>query len=82
MTADSPVCRTGQKWVYGIARNEMVHVSCQVDAHPKHVSFAWKFNNSDQTTDISEAHITNNLTLSTVSSYRLCMCLSAQKKYK
>lgn len=64
---DSPVCRTGQRWEYGIARDEMVHVSCQVDAHPKHVSFSWKFNNSAQTTDITEAHITNNFTFSQVS---------------
>ncbi|KAK8388847.1 hypothetical protein O3P69_020660 [Scylla paramamosain] len=79
----SPVCRTGQKWVYGIARNEMVHVSCQVDAHPKHVSFSWKFNNSAQTTDISEAHITSNLTLSTLTytpktklDYGFLLCLA------
>lgn len=70
--ADSPVCRTGQRWEYGIARDEMVHVSCQVDAHPKHVSFSWKFNNSAQTTDIPEAHVTNNLTLSTVG-LRVCV---------
>ncbi|XP_042222543.1 nephrin-like isoform X2 [Homarus americanus] len=60
----SPVCRPGQRWVYGIARHEMVHVSCEVDAHPKHVSFAWVFNNSAEATDIPEAHITDNLTLS------------------
>ncbi|XP_071540010.1 protein turtle-like isoform X2 [Panulirus ornatus] len=62
----SPVCRPEQRWVYGIARHEMVHVSCEVDAHPKHVTFAWVFNNSVEATDIPEAHITNNLTLSTL----------------
>ncbi|XP_069192808.1 uncharacterized protein [Procambarus clarkii] len=60
----SPVCRPGQRWVYGIAREEMVHVSCEVDAHPKHVNFAWVFNNTAEYTDIPENHITENLTLS------------------
>ncbi|KAK8743417.1 hypothetical protein OTU49_001438, partial [Cherax quadricarinatus] len=37
----SPVCRPGQRWVYGVARNEMIHVACQVDSHPTQVSFNW-----------------------------------------
>ncbi|KAK4306455.1 hypothetical protein Pmani_021722 [Petrolisthes manimaculis] len=61
----SPVCKTGQRWVYPIARKEMVHVSCQVEAHPKQVSFEWKFNNSVEISNIPAAHITNNLTYST-----------------
>nr|XP_053634411.1 nephrin-like [Cherax quadricarinatus] len=60
----SPVCRPGQRWVYGVARNEMIHVPCQVDSHPQQVSFSWVLNNTSETTDIPEAHITNNLTLS------------------
>ncbi|XP_037780317.1 nephrin-like [Penaeus monodon] len=61
-----PVCKPGQRWVYGIARQEMVHVTCDVDAHPRQVSFTWVFNNSVDTTDIAKAHITDNYTQSTL----------------
>ncbi|XP_066943703.1 nephrin-like isoform X2 [Macrobrachium rosenbergii] len=60
----SPQCKSGQRWVYGIATHEMVHVSCQVEAHPSQVSFQWVFNNSADITEIAEAHITNNHTQS------------------
>nr|XP_053638917.1 uncharacterized protein LOC128693318 [Cherax quadricarinatus] len=65
----SPVCKPGQRWVYGVAHNEMVNVTCDVDSHPQQVTFSWVFNNTVTTTDIPEAHITNNLTLSMVSTF-------------
>lgn len=42
-------------------------MTCDVDAHPRQVSFTWVFNNSVDTTDIAKAHITDNYTQSTVS---------------
>uniref|UniRef100_T1J3R4 Ig-like domain-containing protein n=1 Tax=Strigamia maritima TaxID=126957 RepID=T1J3R4_STRMM len=42
----SPFCKTGQKLVYGVARNEAARISCQLDAFPEEISFNWAFNNS------------------------------------
>lgn len=56
--ADAPVCRSGQRVIYSGARQEVVKVLCELDANPKNVSFAWKFNSSaTEFLDLPVAHI-------------------------
>lgn len=43
---DSPVCRSGQKVMYGAAKHEEVKVVCEVEADPRQLSFRWEFNSS------------------------------------
>ncbi|XP_077563992.1 neural cell adhesion molecule 2-like isoform X2 [Haemaphysalis longicornis] len=50
----APVCRNGQKVVYGVGRNEVAHVSCELEADPPDVSFEWRFNS---TFDGGERHL-------------------------
>ncbi|XP_022257833.1 hemicentin-2-like [Limulus polyphemus] len=42
----APVCKPGQRTVYGTAVHETVRVLCEVDADPEEVTFRWMFNNS------------------------------------
>ncbi|GFU00828.1 nephrin [Nephila pilipes] len=42
----SPLCKPGQKVVYGAARHEAVNVLCEVEADPRQVNFHWEFNSS------------------------------------
>ncbi|XP_054168953.1 hemicentin-1-like [Oppia nitens] len=43
----APVCKPGQTLIYGVARNEKVNITCQVDAEPDiDLGFRWLFNNS------------------------------------
>lgn len=42
----APVCKTGQKWVYGVSKEESVSVRCDLDADPVEASFHWVFNSS------------------------------------
>ncbi|GFT74509.1 transposable element Tcb2 transposase [Trichonephila clavipes] len=48
----SPVCISGQKRAYGVARHEEVNVTCEVDADPDDIQFRWMFNNTSETIDI------------------------------
>ncbi|XP_054711443.1 hemicentin-2-like [Uloborus diversus] len=48
----APICRSGQKIVYGVAKQEPARVECSVDAEPSDVSFRWNFNNSVSQHDI------------------------------
>ena len=62
----SPVCRSSQKTTYGVARNEVVHVSCDVEADPSNVSFKWYINNSDISSEL-KSFTSNGTTRSTAS---------------
>ncbi|KAG8185952.1 hypothetical protein JTE90_013612 [Oedothorax gibbosus] len=42
----APLCKPGQKVVYGAARHEAVNVLCEVEADPRQVNFRWEFNSS------------------------------------
>ncbi|KAL3203621.1 hypothetical protein MRX96_041812 [Rhipicephalus microplus] len=42
----APVCREGQKLVYGVAKNEAAQMSCELEADPPDVSFQWRFNST------------------------------------
>ena len=46
ISPDAPVCRSGQKVLFGVATREPVQVPCEVDANPAQVSFYWNLNNS------------------------------------
>lgn len=52
--ADRPVCRHDQKRIYGVARNEMAKILCEVDAYPAPTSFKWSFNNTAETIDMPQ----------------------------
>ncbi|XP_022237940.1 uncharacterized protein LOC106478611 isoform X2 [Limulus polyphemus] len=41
-----PVCKKGQKIAYAVTVNELVKVSCEVDADPDDVTFTWSVNNT------------------------------------
>lgn len=42
----APVCRPGQKTIYSGGRQEMIKISCELEANPYNVTFNWKFNAS------------------------------------
>ena len=63
--AVSPVCRSGQKNTYGVARNEVISVTCDVDADPPSVTFKWHINNSDISSELKS--FTSNYTRSVAS---------------
>uniref|UniRef100_A0A1B0CUQ3 Ig-like domain-containing protein n=1 Tax=Lutzomyia longipalpis TaxID=7200 RepID=A0A1B0CUQ3_LUTLO len=46
MRTVAPVCRPGQIQVYGVGRQEMAKISCELEANPNDLNFTWKFNNS------------------------------------
>lgn len=76
----SPVCRSSQKTTYGVGRNEVVHVSCDVDADPSNnVSFKWHINNSDVSTDLKSftsngSHSDASFSATNPRSYGKLMC--------
>ncbi|KAJ8673155.1 hypothetical protein QAD02_004417, partial [Eretmocerus hayati] len=48
----APVCRPGQTRVYGVAKQETVKISCDLEANPGDVMFTWRFNNTMEAMDI------------------------------
>ncbi|XP_076335860.1 contactin-5-like isoform X1 [Tachypleus tridentatus] len=42
-----PVCKKGQKIAYAVTVNELVKVSCEVNADPDDVTFTWSVNNTE-----------------------------------
>ncbi|XP_066903995.1 nephrin isoform X2 [Halyomorpha halys] len=59
-----PICRSDQKHVFGVARNEDARVMCEVDAFPAPDSFRWSFNNSAEAIEIAASKFHNSLHLS------------------
>lgn len=55
---DTPTCKQGQKWTYGVDRNELVHITCEVEAHPANVTFKWIFTNSQNLSSLIN-YVTN-----------------------
>lgn len=49
------MCRTDQKRIYGVARNEMVKILCEVDSFPPPTSFKWSFNNTAEMIDMPQS---------------------------
>ncbi|KAG7171576.1 turtle-like 5 [Homarus americanus] len=48
----APLCRPGQKFVYGGGKHEELNITCSVEAHPEPTSFRWAFNSSSEIVDI------------------------------
>lgn len=42
---DAPICATRQPRVLGVAYNERLDLTCDVDSNPTDVNFHWAFNN-------------------------------------
>ncbi|CAN8005193.1 unnamed protein product, partial [Ixodes hexagonus] len=42
----APVCKAGQKRLYGVSRLEPLPVRCELEADPSDVTFHWRFNSS------------------------------------
>uniref|UniRef100_T1JQV5 Fibronectin type-III domain-containing protein n=1 Tax=Tetranychus urticae TaxID=32264 RepID=T1JQV5_TETUR len=77
--SNSPICKPGQRFVYATARNEMITVTCDMDADPSDLSFKWRLNTTSIST-IIEGFYSNGST-STVPymaknrySYGLLLC--------
>ncbi|XP_047474605.1 uncharacterized protein LOC125028972 isoform X2 [Penaeus chinensis] len=48
----APLCRGGQKVVYGAGKHEELNVTCNVEAHPEPFRYRWAFNSSSEVVDI------------------------------
>ena len=48
----SPVCKLNEETVYEVAINEMVKITCQLEADPKDVKYKWLLVNSFGTFEI------------------------------
>ena len=49
------MCRSEQKRIYGVARNEAAEILCEVDAYPPPDSFKWSFNNTAETFEMPQS---------------------------
>ncbi|KAG0419491.1 hypothetical protein HPB47_004070 [Ixodes persulcatus] len=61
----APVCKPGQKRLYGVSRLESVSVRCKLEADPADVTFHWRFNSSSSGKRLTLASYNNALTHST-----------------
>ncbi|CAN8013975.1 unnamed protein product [Ixodes persulcatus] len=61
----APVCKPGQKRLYGVSRLESVSVRCELEADPADVTFHWRFNSSSSGKRLTLASYNNALTHST-----------------
>ena len=60
-----PFCKPGQTTVYGVAKREKIHVSCEVVANPEdNIYFNWVFNSSSERLDLQENLIRNEVSKS------------------
>ena len=60
-----PFCKPGQTTVYGVAKWEKIHVSCEVVANPEdNIYFNWVFNSSSERLDLQENLIRNEVSKS------------------
>ncbi|XP_076304629.1 uncharacterized protein LOC143222244 [Tachypleus tridentatus] len=58
----APVCKPGQKIVYGVGRKESVMIRCEVLADPTDVTFHWTLNNTFESLELRS--YTTNKTVS------------------
>ena len=54
----APICRPGQETTYGVGRNEVIDVTCEIEANPTNLSFVWKFKNTSGTSTLSPTRFT------------------------
>ncbi|XP_076335558.1 protein turtle-like [Tachypleus tridentatus] len=48
----SPVCKEGQKIAYAVTLDELVEISCEVEADPDDVTFTWTVNNTVENREV------------------------------
>lgn len=81
---DRPMCRSDQKRIYGVARNEQAKILCEVDSFPPPTSFKWSFNNTAETIDMPQngfekySRTSSKLTYTPV---KVCIRCSSTKVY-
>ncbi|CAH0550167.1 unnamed protein product [Brassicogethes aeneus] len=51
----TPICRSEQKKIYGVARRETAKVLCEVESYPPPDTFEWSFNNSAETINVPDS---------------------------
>lgn len=72
---DKPICRSEQKRIYGVARNEAAEILCEVDAYPPPESFKWSFNNTAETFEMPQSdYRTHSSQASTLSYMPVKVC--------
>ena len=55
---DAPVCRSQSREVFGVARQELVSVTCEVNANPAdNMKFDWIFSKGDEKLDMQQSQI-------------------------
>lgn len=57
MIPDAPTCAPNQQRIYGVAKQEQAQIKCVVDANPSDVEFKWTFNNSAESIDVANNHV-------------------------
>ena len=57
--SDSPICSSWQPNVVGVAFDEHLELTCNVDSNPKDLSFHWAFNNGSR--NVNYVHNKNAL---------------------
>ncbi|BES90113.1 CD80-like C2-set immunoglobulin domain [Nesidiocoris tenuis] len=55
----APVCRPGQSNVIGVGRSEIARIACEVEANPPAVKYIWKFNGSEEMSNIPKTAFTS-----------------------
>nr|XP_015925746.2 hemicentin-1 isoform X2 [Parasteatoda tepidariorum] len=48
----TPTCKPSKKNIYGLAREEKVNITCEVDSDPADVTFRWALNNSIENVEL------------------------------
>ncbi|XP_070393675.1 neural cell adhesion molecule 2-like isoform X2 [Dermacentor albipictus] len=61
----APVCKPGQKRIYGVSQLDSVSVHCELEADPGDVTFHWRFNSSSSGKRIDLASYSHAQTRST-----------------
>ena len=52
--SDVPICASRQPRVLGVAYNEHLDLTCDVDSNPKDLSFHWAFNNKTRSANYGD----------------------------
>lgn len=60
MKTDAPTCAPNQQRIYGVAKQEQAQIKCVVDANPSDVEFKWTFNNSAESIDVANNHVSRS----------------------
>ncbi|XP_013792659.2 nephrin-like, partial [Limulus polyphemus] len=61
----APICKPGQKTLYGATMHDGVKVRCEVEADPASVTFKWTFNNSEEQSNINDFERSGTISFTT-----------------